>query len=101
MFWTSFCASLERRQISKYPIHISLPPSNLTHFPSPKKHPLLNLNQELDQQNANLPSRHLRPDLPKTLTNPQDPINQQPIRRPLYLEVAEKRIRPEQTQHLV
>jgi len=47
------------------------------------------------------PRAHPRPNLPQTLANPQNPIHQQPIRRPLNLKVPEKRVRAEQAQHLV
>lgn len=39
--------------------------------------------------------------LPQTLTNEQNPINQQPIRGPLDLEVPEKRIGAEEREDFV
>jgi len=53
------------------------------------------------KQNLHSPSTHPRPNLPQTLTHPQNPINHQPIRRALYLEVAKKRVRAEQAENLV
>ncbi len=45
--------------------------------------------------------RHPRLDLPQTLTNEQDPIDQQPVRRTLDFEIPEKRIGPKQRQYLI
>ena len=53
------------------------------------------------EQNQYIPPTHPRPNLAQTLTNPQNSINQQPIRRSLDLKVAKECVRPEQTQHLV
>lgn len=47
------------------------------------------------------PSRHIRPNLPQTLRNPQNAINQQSIRRTLNLKVAKESIGAEQSQDFV
>ncbi|MCJ1483904.1 hypothetical protein MMC06_004072 [Schaereria dolodes] len=48
-----------------------------------------------------LTTPHPRPDLAQTLAHEQDPIDQQPVRRALDLEVAEKGIGAKQREHLV
>jgi hypothetical protein len=48
-----------------------------------------------------VPRIHIRPNLPQTLTNPQDAIDQEPICWPLDLKIPEEGIGTEQVQDLV
>jgi hypothetical protein len=104
MFWTSFCASLPDRRISIFihPLILQLPiPTLIPNLVPILTSHLSKSNSPQSETTSNIPSRHPRSHLPQTLANPQDPINQQPVRRALDLEIPEERIRAEQAQHLV
>jgi hypothetical protein len=118
MFWTSFCASLlfHARQHTSISSHAFLlissmrkaprQPRAIAHLPgtsdSPFQFPISNAFPPTPKQKrSHSPRIHVRPNLPQTLTNPQNPINQQPIRRTLDLKIPEECIRPEQTQNLI
>jgi hypothetical protein len=47
------------------------------------------------------PRSIIRPHLPQTLTHPQNPINQQPIRRSLDLEIAKEGVCAKEREDLV
>jgi len=72
------------------PTHTPPHSSRTAHLPNGKHTHLLRL----------LPP-HPPLDLPQTLAHKQNPINQQPVRRPLDLEIPEKRIRAKQREHFV
>jgi hypothetical protein len=67
--------------------------------PIPSLPPLSTRDQSPNQSHS--PSTHVRPNLPQTLTNPQNAINQQPIRRSLDLKVAKESVRAKQTEYLI
>jgi hypothetical protein len=47
------------------------------------------------------PRAMIRPHLPQTLTHPKNPINQQPIRRSLDLEIPKERVGAKEREDLV
>jgi hypothetical protein len=90
MFCTSFCASLSQHNHQpKPPVFNSSPSSSSS------------ITTVTATERDNKPNAHPAPNLPQTLTHEQNPINQQPIGRPLDLKIPKERIRPKQTEYFI
>jgi hypothetical protein len=101
MFWTSFWALLFPHTYQQTSQNHTLSPHTRIHNHISQPSPIQPSNPKQTQMQHSLPRVHLERNLPQTLTNPKNPINQQPIRGALDLKIPKERIRPIQAQYLV